>query len=113
MTEKRIKEIIRECINEITDNANDDRIKFNPNQFSSLTQRIKELYPNGTGGFHPYKPEERIRNFEGLFKADNPDYRNFKKWRERKINVEHWDSINANWENYWKELEQQKTYKKI
>lgn len=113
MTEKRIKEIIRECINEITDNANDDRIEFNPNQFSSLTQRIKELYPNGTGVIHPYTPEEREENFSGLFRGGNTDYEKFKKWREKKIKVEGWKSIDANWENYCKELEQQKTYKKI
>lgn len=84
MTEKRIKEIIRECINEITDNANGDGIKFNPNQFSSLTQRIKELYPNGTGVIHPYTEKEREENFRGLFRGGNPAYAKYKKWAEER-----------------------------
>jgi hypothetical protein len=56
LSENRIRQIIRETIEEAT--------------FGNVDQ------------FTPYTPEEREQNFKGLGRMGNPSYEAFKAWRE-------------------------------
>jgi len=73
LSENRIRQIIRETIEEAT--------------FGNVDQ------------FTPYTPEEREQNFKGLGRMGNPSYDAFKAWREEGLK-RGIPSIQLSWNNY-------------
>lgn len=76
LSENRIRQIIRETIEEAT--------------FGSVDR------------FTPYTPEEREQNFKGLEKMGNPSYEAFNAWREEGLK-RGIPSIQLSWNNYIKQ----------
>ena len=76
LSENRIRQIIRETIEEAT--------------FGNVDQ------------FTPYTPEEREQNFKGLGRMGNPSYDAFKAWREEGLK-RGIPSIQLSWNNYIKQ----------
>ena len=76
ITEARIKEIIREAVEEAT--------------FGNVDQ------------FTPYTPEEREQNFKGIGRMGNPSYDAFKAWREEGLR-RGIPSVQLSWSQYMKQ----------
>ena len=76
LSEDRIRQIIRETIEEAT--------------FGNVDQ------------FTPYTPEEREQNFKGIGRMGNPSYDAFKAWREEGLK-RGIPSIQLSWNNYIKQ----------
>ena len=85
ISENRIKEIIRETI--------DDVIEFGDSNPSNPYKNIDN------GSVTPYTPEEREENFKGIGRMGNPSYSAFKAWREEGLK-RGIPSVQLSWNKY-------------
>lgn len=85
ISENRIKQIIKETI--------DDVIEFGD------SKPIRSFNGGNVSNFTPYSDEERKRNFSGIGRMGNPTYEAFKAWREEGLK-KGIPSIQLSWNNY-------------